>query len=185
MTSPREPSTPTTLVLVPLHALADGAPPMVRLRPGRCRRADLAPTISQVHYEAEMSAQANRMIAEDPIVTAASVDDSAAISARSLRAVAEESAAVKFERERATREGRDAARLSSRRVASLARLCEMVVAAELARRERGELTEEDAVLLVGMVRRVVEETVREVAPTAMAQQFMDLLDAQMAGVTWT
>jgi len=179
MTSPLPPSRPTVSLVVPIEQVAHGEAPLVRLRPGRCRRADRRPTLSQVAYETELSARAALMIAGDATVAATSTNSGLGIIDQTMRAIAQESAALLWDREHAIgRAGVE--KLSSRRVAALTRLGELaVIRAELDAASL-EPDPEDAARVVGLLMAEVEKIVHEVAEPAMAVRFLASLRAQMA-----
>jgi hypothetical protein len=98
---------------------------------------------------------------------------------QTMRAIAQESAALLWDREHAIgRAGVE--KLSSRRVAALTRLGELaVIRAELDAASL-EPDPEDAARAVGLLMAEVENIVHEVAEPAMAVRFLASLRAQMA-----
>jgi hypothetical protein len=179
MTTPLPPTRPTLSLVVPIEQVAQGEPPIVRLRPGRCRRADARPTLSQRAYEAELSARASRMIDEDRMAIAASGSDAVAIVDHAMRAIAEESAALLWDRTHAI--GKPGAeKLSTKRVNALVRLGELAaIRAQLAAASfepRAEDVERVVALLMGATERVVTD----IAEPEMAARFLAHMKESMA-----
>ena len=182
MTAPKPPSEPVVAVIIPIRELDDGGRPVVRRRPGRPRRVESAPTIDEALYNDTIATAASDAIEQDSVVTAAKANDSLAVVERAIRSVAEEAAALKFDREAATRQGRsDAAeRTSSRRVGALARIGELLGIRDQVRRGKDDLDPDLVERAVALLVAQVEEVVKEVADVPMADRFMAALRAQVA-----
>ena len=182
MTAPRPPIEPTVAIVVPIRTLAHGDRPVVRRRAGRPRRVETAPTIDEALYHDTVFRAAIGAIEQDSVVVAATTNDSVALIERAIRAVAQEAGALKYDREVAMREGRSevAERASSRRVAALGRLGELLGIREELRQGRDELDGELVDRAIAMLVAHVESVVREVAPQEMADRFMRSLGAHMA-----
>ena len=182
MTAPKPPSEPVVAIIIPIRELDDVGRPVVRRRPGRPRRVESAPTIDEALYNDAIAKAANDAIEQDSVVTAAKANDSLAVVDRAIRSVAEEAAALKFDREVATRQGRsDAAeRTSSRRVGALARIGELLGIRDQLRRGKDDLDPDLVERAVALLVAQVEEVVTEVGDVPMADRFMAALRAQMA-----
>lgn len=175
MTAPRRPEPARSVaVVVPIRQLDEHGEPVVVRRPGRPRRVERAPTVDEGAYHAAVAAEVARAIDADPIV--ASSDTSASprlILEQTMREVAREAASLRWERERAVREGRaDAERISSRRVAALVRLGELAVAREQLRRDEDEPEPEEVARVVELLVAAVAEVIEETTPPQTAKTFM-------------
>jgi len=178
MTTPRPPSKSTVSLVLPLERVTQGDAPVVRLRPGRCRRADRRPTTSQRAYEAEMLARSVQMIAEDGTVVAASGNDAMAIIDQTMHAVAQESAALLWDRAHSAGKA-GAEKLSSRRVAALVRLSELTaIRAQLAAASL-EPAPEDVERVVALLMGAVEKVITDVGEPEMAARFLAHLKETM------
>jgi DNA-binding response OmpR family regulator len=123
-----------------------------------------------------ISAQAARAIAEDGLVVASGTQetDPREVITRAMVAVAEESAALAWERAR-----RPCEKTASRRVQALLRVAELVVLREQLARESGDLNPEHVERAVGMLISEVEQVSNDVAEPEVANVFMSRLHAKM------
>lgn len=121
--------TPSASVL-PLHALPSGNLPGVniRRRPGRPRRVALAPDVDQRAYLDRVREEQALALEADPVVVE-SADVRGSVMSAAIVALAEETAALRWQREREQAEGKDAAATSGRRVDALGKLANIVQAA--------------------------------------------------------
>ncbi len=181
MTMPRRPSQPAAAVVLPLRALHEGREPVVVRRPGAPRRIERAPTIREADYHETIAAQADRAIAEDGLVVASlGLPDPKYLIEATMREVAVEAAALRFDRESAVRHGRaDAERISSRRVQALLRVAELAVLKEHLRRDSGDLNPAHVTQAVGMLLDTVREVVEDCAEPGVATMFMSRLFEKM------
>ena len=171
-----------TAVVIPFARVVEGEAPLLLRKPGRPRRAATAPMISQRAYEEAVAAEAERAIAEDGLVVASSDTQRTephVVVSRAIGEVANESAALLWERRRATQEGRDSSKLSSRRVAALLRIGELAVLKEQLARDSGDLDPQHVAQAVEMLIEAVEEAVRDVAEPEVANRFMSRLKKKM------
>jgi hypothetical protein len=123
------------------------------------------------------------MIAGDETVAATRANSALAIIDQTMRAIAQESAAILWVREHAIGKA-GVEKVSSRRVAALTRLGELaVIRAELDAASL-EPDPEDAQHVVGLLMAEVEKIVHEVAEPAMATRFLAHLRAQMAAAAF-
>lgn len=181
MTMPHRPSEPCVAVVVPIRQLYEHGEPVVIRRPGRPRRVETAPCISQAAYESAISRAAEREIEKDEIVVAATANDPKKVINEVMAGVAQESAALLWDRIRSTREGKsEGEKISSRRVAGLLRLAELAVLREEMEREDPDPKPEDIEKVLGMLFAEVEEAVAETAPPEVAAAFLKSLKAKVA-----
>lgn len=152
-------------------------------RDGRSRPRVIAPAPvpEQDTYLDQVAELRDQAAAVDPVVTAASVrEGSGEVLDQTLLEIARESAAIKFERMRAEREGRDASQLCSRRVSGLVQLASTIVA-----RSRWEPDTLD--VRCSQMQRVIAffvETLKDAAEETLgadAARFMAEYDAKIAG----
>ncbi len=121
--------TPSAMVL-PLHALPSGNLPgmNIKRRPGRPRRVELAPDVDQRAYLDRVREEQALALEADPVVIH-SADVRGSVMSAAILALAEETAALRFQREREQAQGKDAAVTSGRRVEALGKLAGTVLAA--------------------------------------------------------
>jgi hypothetical protein len=180
MTQPRRPDPKTSIaVVLPLRRLDEHGKPVVIRRACRPRRVEKAPTIDERVYEATIAAEAERAIEQDGVVRAASGADAKLLLDHLIAAAAVETAGLKHDRERAVRAGRDAAKLSTRRIAGLSHLAELILVRERIRREDPEPDPRQVALLVEMLVECVSDVVQEVAEPQVADLFMARLKLKM------
>jgi hypothetical protein len=183
MTSPVRPDPARSVaVILPIKQLdANGDPVIVRRR-GRRRRIERgAPTVSQELYEEVIALAAAEVCETDDVVVACRQDNPVDLISKAMIAVAREAAALKFDRERAVREGRpDADRVCSRHVAALARLGELVGVRAQITAQSQEPDPADVERVVTLLVRTVEETINEAAAPEVAARFMTVLRELMA-----
>ncbi|MFI5300893.1 MAG: hypothetical protein ACHREM_22655 [Polyangiales bacterium] len=182
MTMPRRPDGATSVaVVIPLHALNEHGEPVVARRPGRPRRVEKAPTISEDLYNEALFTKVSEAINIDDIVLATMSDDPISVIDETMHAVACEAAALLWDRQRAQKEGKaDAGRISSRRVAALVRVGELAVLRESLRRDGGEPKAEHVEAITRMISADVEAVVEDVAPTETAAAFVARLRERIA-----
>lgn len=180
MTQPRRPDPHTVAVILPLHRLHENGAPVVVRRPGRPRRVESAPTISEAEYHQAIARAAALGIEQDSVV-AASASDPKSIIEKTMIAVAEEAAALRWDRERAQREGRaEAERISSRRVSALMRLAELAVVREELRHDDPEPEPAHVAKILDMLVAEVEAAVRETASPDVAEKFLNAVKVKLA-----
>jgi hypothetical protein len=185
MTSPRTHDTPTVAIVIPLERLTDGERPVVRRRPGRPRRVERAPTVDEQVYLDTVAASITQAIGQDPLVLASSGDDPVRVLDLAIAGVASEAAALRWDRERAVREGRaEADRISSRRVGALLRLADLLLLREQLRQDAGELDPDQVDRVVALLVAEVEAAIREVAPDDVEERFLTVLKAKMASANF-
>lgn len=181
MTNPLRPPTPSVAVVLPLHRLDENGCPVFVRRRGRQRRIERVPTISEAHYHATVAEAAERSIEQDEVVVATSAGDPEKVIAQTMVGVARESAALHWDRIKSQNEGRaDAEKISSRRVAALCRLADLVVVREEMRRASGQMSDEEVGRATELFIQDMEETVREVAPSEVAEKFLSSFKTKVA-----
>lgn len=181
MTMPRRPTEPSVAVVLPIRQLREAGEPVVVRRPGRPRRVATAPTIDERAYHEAVAAAVGHAIEQDEVVTATSADDPKLVIERTMVAVACEAAALGWDRIKSQNEGRaDAEKISSRRVAALCRLADLVVVREQMQREAGEMSDEDVGRASDLFIQEMEETAREVAPVEVAEAFISTFRQKVA-----
>ena len=113
-------------VVLPLSQLDEHGAPVIVRRRGRQRRIERGcPTVSQELYEEAIARAAEQATEVDEVVVASQGNNPVELINKVVAAVASETAALRWERARAVREGRpNAEQISSRRVAALGRLAE-------------------------------------------------------------
>ena len=140
------------------------------------------PDHDESEYVTKLSELAQTFIKTDPLVEALSNEDTTDIERLEglMRLVAQECAALLYQRESLQSENRDAVpQLCSRRIDGLMKLASLVVQREEAVRGSGELDDHLVLTLVGHLVMKVEEVVREVADSVRADSFMKSLRGQM------
>jgi hypothetical protein len=183
MTLPKPPRERCVSVVVPLRVMLKGEPPVVRRLGGRPRRLATAPCVDAAAYHRHVSAQVDEIMREDAtmqILTAGGTTGE--VLDALIHEVAIECASLAWERARAVEEGRvTAEQTSSRRVAGLCRLADLLLERERIRRESGELDDAQLARLVGLflsdVRRVAEETCGDRAAAFIAHLEEQVEDA--------
>ncbi len=157
-------------------------PLIVKRRPGRPRKVRPAPDASELDYVAEVAKAAESFINDDPVVTAFSCKDAGDIGSLNLvmHSLAEEQAALLFDRLRLTREGRgDPAPISSRRVDALLKLGRLVVQRENTLQESGDLDPAHLDQVVGMLVAEVAAVIEDTTAPEIAERFMAVLHEKM------
>lgn len=185
MTSPLPPHDEHTVaVVVPISALRDAPPPVVRRRNGRPRRVESpgVVTISEQAYLDALSAAASAAEACDEVVVATRSNDSRAVILSALREAARESSALAWGRARGQRLGQDGLiveRLSARRTNSLFRLVDLTLALMAIDAASLEPDSADVHRVVDLLMDAVTKVIGEVADPEMADAFLHSLRSQM------
>lgn len=117
--------------ILPLHTLSADVlgPGSVRRRRGRPRKVRPAPTHDEREYHRQRGEERALQIQTDALVRA--IEDGVAgfeIVRIAMLGLARETASLKWERQSAEREGRDAAPIASRRIDALGKLASLVLA---------------------------------------------------------
>jgi hypothetical protein len=149
------------LVLLPTHHLpaAERAELGVRRGRGRPRRIAVAP--SDDDYAAVLDEQRREHVSADPLVQQGAEDvEALAVLREVARGVSVEQAGIAFERRQAEHDGRDAAKLCSRRIDALMKLAQVEL--ELHARRDDELRPDVLAAVrdsfLGVAREAAEET---------------------------
>lgn len=181
MTMPRRPSEPCVAVVVPIRQLHDNGVPVIRRRPGRPRRVESSPTVSEQVYLDAVAEAVERGIEQDEVVVASSAGDPKKVVDEVMSAVARETGALLWDRIKSQREGKaEAEKISSRRVAGLMRLAELAVVREQLESEDPEPKHEHVEKILGMLMAEVEQAVSETASPEIAQRFLSALKTKMS-----
>ncbi len=173
--SPHENSIPLPLHLAP--RTADGESLVVRRRPGRPRKVVAAPKIDadeQAYLDAVCRARADHIEA-DTVVGAVARKRADTILDEVIVALAREAAGLKWEREQAERQGRDAAMTSSRRIDALHKAALTI----LGRHRLGMATIDPRSQAMGKVIaffvQYVEDALRTTLPAPRANELVGLV----------
>lgn len=124
--------TPPDPKLLPMHSLpTDPSLGQIRRRPGRPRRARPAPVFDENDYNAKLDEQRQQHLAKDPVLSALTRrDDGMEVVHRSLLALAQEAASLRFARERGELEGKDISVTASRRIDALSKMATLLLAVQ-------------------------------------------------------
>lgn len=168
-------------VVLPLSQLDEHGAPVIVRRRGRQRRIERGcPTVSQELYEEAIARAAEQATEVDEVVVASQGNNPVELINKVVAAVASETAALRWERARAVREGRpNAEQISSRRVAALGRLADLLLMREHLRREEGDLDPAQLEQVVQLLVATVEEVIGDVAEPETADRFMASLRRRM------
>ncbi|MFI5298751.1 MAG: hypothetical protein ACHREM_11695 [Polyangiales bacterium] len=180
MTYPRPSIAPAAAIIIPIRKLDEAGIPIVVRRRGRPRRAETMPTISESAYGEILAEAAERSISEDEVVVATASDDPMTIVDRAMRAIAEESAALLFERQRATAIGKSIDALAVRRTNALLRLADLSIARSTLEREGRDPKPEHVKTVLGLILDDIEDVVEAVAPPETAAMFVAALREKIA-----
>jgi len=182
MSSPPDPPSPTPL---PLHLLAADDPEtgvVIRRRPGRPKKVVVAPTVDQLAYDEQVAELRRRHLQGDPLLAALTDGQPGAeVIHETMVGIARESAALRVDRERAEREGRDIALIATRRIEALGRLASIVLGLK-------KLGVDEFLASPGMIRKIVEVWLREVAeivhetvPSELGEVLMKRYEERLRG----
>ena len=174
----------TGAVLLPLHLLALNGTE-VRRRPGRPRTVRRGPTVDEAEYQRRIGGQLDEFVRTDPVVTSAATPSdrsSTAILDESMRAIAEEAAALAWDRAHLPVGSREAERASSRRISGLATLAGLLL-------ERARLGPDDRVdprdprvrKLVALFLQSFRECASEALDPVVAERFIAEYERRFEG----
>jgi hypothetical protein len=117
------PDDPQARPPIPLHAVtiaADGAPLVVRRKPGRPKKVEVAPSGDELQYAAEVNEAREQHVHADPLVRALGGQRSTSEVLHQLKVgISKEAAALLFDRQQAAARGRPIEQLISRRIDAL------------------------------------------------------------------
>jgi hypothetical protein len=175
-----EPGTPA-LRLLPLHDVAHPAP-VVRRRPGRPRKVELRPTITDLEHHATVAVERERFIAADPLVTAViNGEDTRTILRVLISQIVREAAALEFQRLEAEKRGRDGAQISSRRVDALKKVAEIELKLRELDGEQWNLRAERFQKLFALWAEKLVAIATEVLPAEMRDIYMNRIATAFEG----
>ena len=177
--SPPDPPKPT----LPLHAVpTDPSVGPVRRLPGRPKRARLAPVFDETVYNQQIAEQRRQHLDDDPVVVALRErGDAARVVHESLLALAQESAALLYERQKGERLGKDIALVASRRIDCLSKMATIILSMQ--RFGATDLIASPATTrkLVAVWLVDVGTLVRELIPADQAELLMRKYEARLRG----
>lgn len=168
---------------LPPNVVTFPGPGPIKRRPGRPRVVRPAPSFDEAEYVQQVAMAADNFIASDAIVMATEPGERTDLDRLDavLRGLAEEQAALLYQRLKLQREGREgAAQVSSRRVDALLKIARLVVMREQLRAADPEPDPADVALVIGMIMADAKEVLAEVAPADVGARFLDSIRARMA-----
>lgn len=150
----------------------------LRRRPGRPRQ--VAPArVEQAEYDAAVESARRAHVAADGLVRLDGRADLDAVLGLTIAGLAEETAALGFEAQRAESLGRDASQTRSRRIKGLLALAGAVRDREVLRRERGGLEPEAVAAVAQQFFAEVTEAAAETMSPEVAGAFMERVAAKV------
>jgi hypothetical protein len=168
-------------LLLPTHAVPSDGTTRVRRLPGRPKQATLAPDVDEQVYADSLNALRAEWESNDALVRALQERQPVAEVFQALKlAIAEETAALGFDKKQAAAQGRDVAQLAGRRIDALLKLAHV----ELLRVRLGvEVLDYQSPRVQRAVRLLLDEVGRvadETLGSESAERFMTLLRAKTA-----
>jgi len=143
----------------------------VKRGPGRPRKVERAPTVSDLEYHALMAEERQKFIGSDALVKAIEEHgDALGILHLIKKEVAREAASLHFERIETEKRGRDTGQVSTRRVEALKKIADIELKIK-------EIDSESVNLSSERMQKVFSlwvETMREVAQEILPQETLDL-----------
>jgi hypothetical protein len=138
---------------------------------GRPRKVHPKPTLNDLEYHAEIAAQRQLFIAEDPVVkTLSGKPDSAGLLSSLRMEIAKEAASLHFQRMEAEKYGKDTAQTSTRRIDALTRIAHIELEIKKLAPDTVDVRSEKFQKIYGMF----IETLRECALETLAPEAIDL-----------
>lgn len=175
-----EPGMPA-LRLLPLHDVAHPTP-LVRRRPGRPRKVELRPTITDLEHYAAVAEERERFIAAAPLVRAlAEGEDTRRILRVLTGEIVREAASLEFQRLEAEKRGRDSAQISSRRVDALKKVAEIELKLREFDAEVWNLRSERFQKLFALWTEKLVAVATEVLPDEMRDLYMNRIATSFEG----
>jgi hypothetical protein len=170
-------STNNVRQLLPTHLL----PKTSTGRPvGRPRKMNPKPTLSDLDYHAQMSAEKQRFIEIDPVVRALSGKvDSAALLGTLRTEIAKEAAALHFQRVENEKLGKDTAQTSTRRIDALTRIAHIELEIKKLSPDSLDVYGEKFQKVYAMFIDILKEVAQETIPTEVIDLFFNRLSTAM------
>jgi len=170
---------------LPLHDLPQAERGRLGVRRKAGRPLRIEPVVSEDDYHVEMAESRARAAEQDPLVQHLGATSSCDAPDRTVPLLIEqtlrEAAALKWDRLRAEREGKDISTISSRRISALSRAANLLLAA----RDQGMFTADHRSSQFERVERLWVTTVVQVAcdclPDDVANRVIERLRVKMAG----
>lgn len=165
--------------LLPAHLL----PKTKTGRPvGRPRKLEPKPTLHDLEYHAQMTAEKSLFINEDPVVKSlAGKPDSAQLLAHIRTEIAKEAAALHFQRVENEKLGKDTAQTSTRRIDALTRIAHIELEIRKLAPDTLDVRSEKFQKVFKMFIEIMKECAQETLSPQAIDLFFNLFSTRMAG----
>lgn len=149
---------------------------------GRPRKVERMPTTTDLEYHAEMLVEKDKFIKEDPLVSAVAGRAEPIDVLRLVKAqIAEECAALHFQRLENEKRGRDTAQVSTRRIESLKKIADIEFEMRKLGADSIDLKSERFQRVFVFLIQILRETAEQTLPPEQIEVFFNRLESALHG----
>jgi len=149
---------------------------------GRPRKVERMPTTTDLEYHAEMMVEKDKFVKEDPLVGAVAGRAEPIEVLRLVKAqIAEECAALHFQRLENEKRGRDTAQVSTRRIESLKKIADIEFEMRKLGADSVDLKSERFQRVFLFLIQILKETAEQTLPPEQIEVFFNRLESALQG----